>query len=188
MIPARAPQTMIQEHVVTGARFTCTCYRIGDLALQYSEGTEATFRLRLPTSKWLDSEMLYVGRRLLSIMFGTFELFEVSIRVGSSYIYLLTCSKLNCVQWVSIKLCLHIADFGACVWCFRFVRFVLSLIHRLLFTITDIKSLLISLFEKFDHVRQLLMFLLDVLGLYSLSSSPIWCYMLETQFMLMGVI
>ena len=49
--PAHGPQTMIQKRDATGARFTCTSYRIGDLACQCSEGTEATFSLPFPTSK-----------------------------------------------------------------------------------------------------------------------------------------
>ena len=64
MIPVRATQTIMQKHVLTGARSTCTCYRMGDLTFQWSEGTEATFRLPLTG-------------------FGSFYMFDVDLSTNS---------------------------------------------------------------------------------------------------------
>ena len=81
--PAHGPQTMIKEHVVTGARVMCTCYSIGDLAFQFSEGTEGTCRLPLPIGKRLDSSMLCAGCRLHSSMLEIIQVFKVLTHVAS---------------------------------------------------------------------------------------------------------
>ena len=109
MIPAREAQTMIQQYVVASAQVTCTCYRIGDSAFQCSESTEATVTLQLPTSKWLDSEILNVGFRLPSNKLEMFSTHKVCIHVGSC------CSKLKLFWCLSSERGLHRDDVGAIV-------------------------------------------------------------------------
>ena len=160
------PKTMIQKHAVTGARFTRTCYRIGDLVFKCSEGTEDTFRLQLPTSKWFKSGTVYVGCRWLSTILRTVEMFKVLIHVCSCFMYVYMFET----EFRLMIFFLYIGDFGAFVILLWFWRVWLMLIHSL--TVRNARNSI-----SFDDVRWNSVYIsiasdhlwdvLDVLGFYS---------------------
>ena len=80
MILARGPQP---SSVVTCERLTGARYGIVDLAFGCCEGTDASVRLPLPTSKGLDLQILYVGCSLFSTSVQSGEIVKVLMRVGS---------------------------------------------------------------------------------------------------------